>query len=189
MSANTKVRFVSNNEEKIAEARKILGSCGIEVIEFRKKIEELQSEDPVRLVRDKLLRAFKEIGRPLFVEHTGLHLVGLGGLPGGLTQIFWDKIQADRFAELFGKDANRQATARTSVAYCDGFKIHDFEGAIEGEIVSIPRGPRHFQWDCIFQPVGFSQTFAEMGDKKNDISMRRKALDKFSSYLGTVSQK
>ena len=31
-----------------------------------------------------------------------------------------------------------------------------------------------FQWDCVFQPHGYEQTFAEMGEEnKNSISMRR----------------
>lgn len=44
-------------------------------------------------------------------------------------------------------------------------------------------GPRDFQWDCIFIPDGESETFAEMGDRKNEISMRKKAFDKFKEYL------
>jgi XTP/dITP diphosphohydrolase len=183
VATHIEIRFVSNNEDKITEAKKILGD-EISVVESRRKIEELQTTDPSRLVRDKLLKAYRQIGRPLFVEHTGLHLDHLNGLPGGLTQIFWDALQADRFAELFGKLAsNHNATARTSIAYCDGRKVFEFEGAIVGEITVIPRGPRHFQWDCVFQPTGRSETFAEMGDKKNDISMRRIALEKLVAHL------
>ncbi|HIE1052061.1 TPA: non-canonical purine NTP pyrophosphatase, partial [Escherichia coli] len=47
----------------------------------------------------------------------------------------------------------------------------------------VPKGPRDFQWDCIFIPDGESETFAEMGDRKNEISMRKKAFDKFKEYL------
>jgi XTP/dITP diphosphohydrolase len=37
--------------------------------------------------------------------------------------------------------------------------------------------------DCVFQPAGYSETFAEMGDKKNSISMRRGALEKLAAHL------
>jgi XTP/dITP diphosphohydrolase len=110
-----------------------------------------------------------------------LYLDYLGGLPGGLTQIFWDTLEADRFARLFG--TTQSAKARTTIAYCDGMKIYKFEGEIEGQIVPVPRGPRDFQWDCVFQPNGETSTFAEMGVKKNEISMRRAALDKFAAHL------
>jgi XTP/dITP diphosphohydrolase len=181
--SHIEIRFVSNNKYKIAEAKKILGDRSISVRESNLKIEELQTTDRRRLVNDKLLKAYREIGRPLFVEHTGLYLAYLGGLPGGLTQIFWDTLQADRFAELFGKSPNNDAVARTSIGYCDGRKVYEFEGEISGQITAAPQGPRDFQWDSVFQPAGHSETFAEMGDKKNDISMRRIALEKLAVHL------
>ena len=50
--------------------------------------------------------------------------------------------------------------------------------------MSPPRVDHGFQWDCVFQPDGYTETFAEMGTaKKNEISMRRKALDKFAAFL------
>ena len=67
------------------------------------KIEELRTEDLRLLVSDKLLRAFKMIGKPVFVEHTGLFIRSLNGFPGGLTQTFWDKLQAAGFSELIGR--------------------------------------------------------------------------------------
>jgi XTP/dITP diphosphohydrolase len=61
--------------------------------------------------------------------------------------------------------------------------VHQFEGEVHGKISSEPRGSRDFQWDCIFIPDGEKLTFAEMGEKKNDISMRRRALEKFAEFL------
>src|ERR1700685_3708062 len=102
MSTKSEIRFVSSNRHKVAEAQEILGKQKIDVIAFSVKIEELQTTDTLKLVHDKVLRAFDEIRRPLFVEHTGLYLEHLHGLPGGLTQIFWDTLEADLFADLFG---------------------------------------------------------------------------------------
>jgi XTP/dITP diphosphohydrolase len=184
MPGHREIRFVSSNSHKIAEAKEILGAHKISVIASTLKIEELQTKDTARLVHDKVLKAFGQVGRPLFVEHTGLYLEHLNGLPGGLTQIFWDSLGADRFAELFGKLApNHNVIARTAIAYCDSKKIYDFEGEIAGQIVPEPRGKRDFQWDCVFQPNGEALTFAELGDKKNEISMRRLALDRLASHL------
>ncbi len=189
MQVHREIRFVSSNPHKIAEAEQILGAQNIKVVASEIKIEEIQTNDTASLVHDKVLKAFSKIGRPLFVEHTGLYLEHLNGLPGGLTQIFWDSLQADKFAELFGKLApNHNVIARTTIAYCDGQKIYDFHGEIEGEIVPDPRGKRDFQWDCVFQPKGEKLTFAEMGDKKNEISMRRIALDNFAAHLAKVLQ-
>jgi XTP/dITP diphosphohydrolase len=189
MTGHIELRFVTSNRHKIVEAQDILGRQGIEVIASDAKIHELQTVDTLALVEDKLLKAFDRVGRPLFVEHTGLYLTHLGGLPGGLTQIFWDTLQADRFAELFGKAAPiHEVVAKTMIGYCDGRNIRHFEGEIAGRIVESPRGPRDFQWDCVFQPEGERETFAEMGNRKNEISMRRAALDKFAQYVATASR-
>ena len=185
----TPLRFLSANNFKIKEAEVILGSVGVEVVPIRYKIEELQTTDTQRLVRDKALKAFAYTGRPLFVEHTGLYLAHLNGFPGGLTQVFWDTLQADRFAELFGNSSDTTVTAKTVVAYIDGQKCHIFEGEIDGSIAQKPRGSRDFQWDCVFIPAGYIETFAEMGAKKNEISMRRRAFDSLADFLKTCGGK
>lgn len=174
---------MSGNAHKITEVRRILTPVGVDIVPVSRKIEELQTEDVESLVRDKLAKAFDAIGRPLFVEHTGLYLNGLNGLPAGLTQIFWDKLHADRFADLVAGLGDAKVTAKTILGYCDGREIHLFEGAIEGTVPRKPAGPIDFQWDCVFVPDGGTQTFAEMGAGKDDISMRRKALDLFAAHL------
>lgn len=179
------LRFVSNNQCKITECQEILGQIGIEVMPIHLKIEEIQTEKTDDLIKDKLLKAFSKIRRPLFVEHTGLYLNHLNGFPGGLTQVFWDTLRADLFAELFGNTRDTSVEARTKVGYTDGKLIKFFEGRISGNIAKEPSGNRDFQWDCIFVPTGYSETFAELGDKKNEISMRRKALDEFSKFLSS----
>lgn len=178
------IRFISKNEDKIKEVKGILEKSGlIKVIAVEEEIEELQTEDTERLVKDKVLKAFNKIGRPLFVEHTGIYLNYMNQLPGGLTQIFWDKLQADKFAELFGTTSDTRVLAKTVIAYVDGKQFKMFTGEIAGKISEIPLGNRAFQWDCVFIPDGEILSFAELGDKKNEISMRRKALDDFSDFL------
>jgi XTP/dITP diphosphohydrolase len=177
------IRFLSSNVFKIREVEAILGRVGVHIVPASVKIEEIQTEDVRRLVRDKVLKAFDRIGRPVFVEHTGLHLPGLNGLPGGLTQIFWDRLQADSFVSLVKNLGSSLITAKTVIGYCDSQTIHYFEGEVSGTVADVPAGTRDFQWDCVFVPDGFSQTFAELGDKKNDVSMRRMALDKFAEFL------
>ena len=177
------IRFLTGNKFKIEEASLILKEAGVSVIPVNAKVEEIQTEETHSLVKDKALKAFEKIGRPLFVEHTGLYIDYLNGLPGGLTQIFWDKLQADKFTQLFGKEGENTLIAKTVIGFVDGKKFHIFEGSLKGYVPELPKGNREFQWDCVFVPEGENETFAEMGKKKNEISMRRKALDKFAAFL------
>ena len=177
------IHFLSNNPYKIAEVQAFFGPKDVHVVPTQLKIEELQTEDVEALVHDKVLKAFLKIGRPLFVEHTRLHLAALNGLPGGLAQIFWDRLGPELFAALVNGLPNQQVTAKTTIGYCDSRRIHYFEGEIKGTVPKAPAGNREFQWDCVFVPEETSITLAELGAKKNEISMRRKALDKFAAHL------
>lgn len=182
-----RIRFLSKNKHKIAEAEAILAPLGVEVIPVTVPIHEIQTHDMDLMVRDKVLRAFSQIGHRIFVEQTCLHLDALNRFPGGLTQPFWDALEADRFAELFGRENQRSVTAVTWIGYCDGRQVHHFQGEIKGTVAREPRGDRSFQWDCVFIPEGHDETFAEMGERKNEISMRRLALSRFAEHLKEAS--
>lgn len=172
--------FVSSNIYKINEVESILKSKNINIIPYQLKIKELQSLDMKEIIEKKIVEAFKIIGRPVIVEHTGLYMEDFDNFPGGLTQIFWDSLKENKFCKYF---SNMKVSAITIVAFCDGKKIEFFEGEIEGIIVNTPRGCPDFQWDCVFQPNGYTETFAEMGKIKNTISMRKSALDKLKRFL------
>lgn len=193
------IYFISSNTHKIREVEQILSAqfekLGYEVVGYDLEgIKEIQSKDLEEIVRDKALKAYKKLRRPLFVEHTGLQIEQIGDLPGGLTQIFWtsmgypfdakknpeaaNKQSCENFSKYF---PNKKTKAVTWVAYCDGRKIHTFEGSIQGTITDAPRGDSLFQWDPIFQPDGYDKTFAEIDpEEKNKISMRRRALECFA---------
>lgn len=54
---------------------------------------------------------------------------------------------------------------------------------MQGLIVQA-RGPAHFGWDPIFQPEGYSLTYAEMSPAvKNSISHRYKAINALQCFL------
>lgn len=177
------VRFVSGNEYKIQEITEIMQGTNVQIVPLKIKIEELQTCNVESLVKDKLMKAFSIIGRPLFVEHTGLYIEYLNNFPSGLTQIFWDSLKAEKFAEMIGGLPNTDVIAKTIIGYCDGKEVYYFEGEIKGKIIDTPRGNQAFQWDCVFVPDGYEETFAEMGDRKNQVSMRKKALEDFKKFL------
>ena len=71
------------------------------------------------------------------------------------------------------------------VCYADEFALQTelFDGACEGRILFAPRGQGGFGYDPLFVPVGFEQTFAELGeDVKNRVSHRSRALAKLKSW-------
>jgi XTP/dITP diphosphohydrolase len=174
------LRFVTKNEYKFSEFEKLFEGTGHRILQSTEIIDEIQTEDLESLVLDKLIKAYNKIRRPVFVHHTGLQLEKLAGLPNGLTEIFWERLQNERLCNLF---SDTSVIAVTLIAYCDGKSLKTFRGEARGKIAPTPRGPEGFQWDPIFIPEGFSETFAEMGDRKHAVSMRRLAINQFVAYL------
>jgi XTP/dITP diphosphohydrolase len=178
-----KIRFVFSDPDILGEAREILEPAGLEVVPCELQIEALRSEDMHSVVADKLLSAFRLIGKPVCVEHTGLFIGSLNDFPAGLTNVFWDRLLGDRFSRIIGHLDDPSAVARTLIGYCDGRKKYFFEGAVEGRIADHPAGDAAFGWDCVFIPEGQTRTFAELGPDKHRWSMRRRALDAFVAFL------
>lgn len=181
------IYFISANEHKIEEVKSFFASRSplknFTVDTANIKIDEIQHKDMEEIVKEKAVTAYKKLRRPVFVEQTGLLIKRFGDLPGGLTQVFWDSLHAEKFAEFFVSRDATEVIAKTIIAYCDGRTIRCFEGKTEGTIVE-PKQAENFQWDCVFQPGGSQKTFAEMDLlEKNTFSMREKALKKFADYL------
>ena len=92
-------------------------------------------------------------------------------------------------AEL-GENNNRNARFRTVIALIimndngQQATVEQFEGIVNGTIIRERRGGEGFGYDPIFQPEGYNETFAELGnDIKNTISHRARAVAKLATYL------
>jgi len=73
------------------------------------------------------------------------------------------------------------------VCYADEFEPQTFDGVCAGRIIFAPRGNNGFGYDPLFVPIGYEQTFAELGDEvKNQLSHRAKALAKLKDYFSKL---
>lgn len=176
------LRFVSQSETKIKEYRQLLHP--VEFVAIKTDIGEPVGRNHVEIVKAKVLAAFEQTRAAVFVDQTGLYLEAWQGLPGGLTDIFWQRLALSGFLKLLANESNRKAIAITTIGYCDGKKIHIFQGKIPGTIATEPRGEQTGQWDPVFIPAGETRTFAEMPDTERlQVSMRLTAATDFKNHL------
>ena len=193
-----KIFFVSKNRHKYEELKNIISkrkkviyeSLGsdLELIFHELKIRELQTDSFEKLVREKVLMAFKELQRPVLVEHTALYINAFNRLPGLQTKHFYEKLDAQGIIDYCIYKNDFKAEAITWLGFCDGKNIEIVEGRLKGRIVEKLKSAKDvFDWDCIFIPNiknnNNEKTFAEFENKKDEISMRKIAWETLENKL------
>ncbi|HEU5291067.1 MAG TPA: RdgB/HAM1 family non-canonical purine NTP pyrophosphatase [Cyclobacteriaceae bacterium] len=184
--------FATNNENKIAEIRAQLGSFFLlKKLEDAGCLEELpETQDTIEgNSRQKATYVFDRYNVPCFADDTGLEVEALHGEPGvhsaryaGEQKNSEDNIQL-LLARLNGSQ-NRKARFRTVITLAEADGISTFEGIVNGIILEEKRGTLGFGYDPVFQPNGFSKTFAEMSlTEKSKISHRAIAMNKLIQFL------
>ncbi|EUK19220.1 RdgB/HAM1 family non-canonical purine NTP pyrophosphatase [Commensalibacter papalotli (ex Servin-Garciduenas et al. 2014)] len=134
----------------------------------------------------KALAATQKSGLPSLADDSGFCINALNGDPG-IYSARWagpnkDYSMAMRtMYEKLGKSKDRSCyfISVLCLAFHDGVTF-EFEGKIDGKFIWPARGQNGHGYDPIFQPKGYSVTFAEMTEKeKNTISHRGLAFQQF----------
>jgi XTP/dITP diphosphohydrolase len=176
------VRFVSSNPHKYQEARVVLAGFGVHLRWTRRALPEPQADDLTAVVRSKL-QAVRRIPGVVLVEDSGLIIPGLRGFPGVYSSYALRTVGLDGVLRLL-RGRPRSAIFRTVAGVGRGSRRWLFTGETHGRITLRPRGRHGFGYDPIFQPLGSTETFAEIDlVRKNELSHRGRALRKVGMAL------
>ncbi|MEM1578349.1 MAG: XTP/dITP diphosphatase [Archaeoglobaceae archaeon] len=178
--------FITSNEGKFREAKEIAKVYSIEIEWLKREYEEPQGSSLEEIAFKSAQILSKEIKEPFFIEDSGLFIESLNGFPGPYSSYVFKTIGNKGIIKLMEGIKNRRAYFKAVVAYFDGFGIKIFEGSVHGEIALEIRGTKGFGFDPIF--LYGKKTFAEMGEEKNLVSHRRKALENFFRTIKNTSQ-
>lgn len=175
------IYFATGNREKVKEAQAIL-KIPIEIVEM--EIDEVQGLDSVFVITKKAEEAFKILQKPVIVDDVSVFIEALNGFPGPLIKFLREGIGNQGIIEILSSKNNRRATVQNAIGFHDGKKVHVFLGEVTGTIATEEKGSDGWGFDTIFIPEGEEKTYAEMGfEKKNQLSHRRRSLDKLKEYL------
>jgi XTP/dITP diphosphohydrolase len=187
-----KLVFATNNPNKLSEAEHILSSevqlltlqdigWQFELPETHETIEENAIEKA-----EFLYNRFKA---NCFSDDTGLEVEALNGAPGVYSARFAGPGKSYQenntlLLEKMKAITNRKARFKTVVVLILEGEKYLFEGIVKGIILEKPIGEQGFGYDPVFQPEGFSKSFAQMSlEEKNKISHRKIALKKLADFL------
>lgn len=188
--------FATNNRHKLEELQAILGnSIKLLTLNDIGCFDEIPEEQPTLEgnASQKSFYIFDRYGYNCFADDTGLEIEVLNGEPGVFSARYAGEEKSAeanirKVLAKMHKINNRKARFRTVISLIINGVETQFEGVVDGEILTEKRGTSGFGYDPIFQPDGFSLTFAEMNlDDKNKISHRGRAVEKLILFLQNYS--
>ena len=190
-----KLIFATNNPNKLAEIKSAVKS--FEVLGLKEMgIHEDIAETGTTLEENALIKSqyiFQKTGLNCFADDTGLEVKALNGSPGVYSARYAGPncSAVDNMGKLLNELENhddRSARFRTVISLILNGEKYYFEGEVMGDILSQKKGVDGFGYDPIFQPKGFSASFAEMSmTQKNEISHRGIAVKKLIQFLSDYS--
>jgi XTP/dITP diphosphohydrolase len=184
--------FATNNHHKLEEIQAILGNCiNLLSLEDIHCVEEIP-EDHQTLEENASQKAwyiFNKYKKNCFADDTGLEVDYLNGNPGVFSARYAGEEKNPQanieklLVELAGIK-NRKARFRTVISLIIDGNEMQFEGIVNGTILTEKHGSSGFGYDPVFLPDGYNQSFAEMSlSEKNKISHRARAFSKLIQYL------
>ncbi len=152
-----KVYFVSNSREKFDEIKRIADEQGggWEIAWKKTSLAEVQEDEENVLIRIKALEAFRQLRRPVLVEHTALKIDAFNELPGLHTNYFYSGMGCEKIVRFCRAEGNFKASVMSVFCLCDGRKYYIGTGTEEGKIVNFEGEidqKNGFGWDVIFIP-------------------------------------
>ncbi len=191
--AGNRLLVATHNAGKLAEIADLLQPFDVNVVSAADLGLPEPDETETTFVGNARIKAHagaKASGLPALADDSGMTVDALGGAPGVYTANWaetptgrdFDMAMGRVWAELetVSSSAPHLAQFRCTLvlAWPDGTDVV-CEGVMAGQIVWPGRGDLGHGFDPIFQPDGYSQTFAEMDRwEKNRISHRGRAFQK-----------
>jgi XTP/dITP diphosphohydrolase len=188
-----KLLFASHNLNKTQEIQSFLDDEW-ELL----NLHDLKLTDPIpetgeTLEENALLKArnlFDKFDKPCFADDSGLEVLALNGEPGVRSARYAgesknDHANMDLLLSKLIDHSDRSAHFKTVIAYIDqNSEEHLFTGLVKGTILTKKVGSQGFGYDPIFQPEGYTESFAQMGlEQKNKISHRTRAVNQLIQFL------
>lgn len=130
----------TGNSQKFGIGQTIMKEYGIELIQMPIDIDEIQGEDLEYVLRDKALKAYADIQKPLVISDDWWDIPALGGFPGAYMKSINHWFTPEDFIALMSDKTDRRIILHAHIAYTDGSDVHIFSNDEYGILIDQPRG-------------------------------------------------
>jgi XTP/dITP diphosphohydrolase len=182
------ILLATHNKGKLAEFALLLEPLGIAVISAAALSLPEPEETATSFAGNAQLKAVaaaKAANMPALADDSGISIAALDNGPGIFSARYAAGDYPAAFARIIAAAAEKnEFRARFTCALClaqpDG-STATYIGHADGTIAKAPSGDGGFGYDPIFTPLGYDQTYAELGGAKDKISHRAKAFEQLAA--------
>ncbi len=165
--------YMTTNRGKYLRVQKLGIENNLEIEEYVDEIDELEVSDVSEVSKDKAIKAYNKLLKPVFVEDSGFYINGYPNkknYPGTLVKRSGISTNIEQLLETMKEVENRDCEFISCVTYYDGEEIKQFISSSKGVLTTEIRGEitenaRSRLWQ-VFIPEGYEKTLAEMTDEE-----------------------
>jgi len=170
------ITFNTTNEAKLLNAVSVCAGYGIELIQSRNEVDEIQSNDPKKIALDKAEKIFILVNRPVVITDDSWALPGLNGFPGAYMHAMNEWLTPQNFLDLTRPLKDRRIIQTQHLVYKDKTTTKVFSRENVGKIIDESRGKSKFSHLTITVfPSDKELTVAEFFEADLDRSKRDSA--------------
>jgi XTP/dITP diphosphohydrolase len=134
------ILFCTGNNVKLRTAETICAKYGIKVTQIRLDIPEIQAPDGQTVARDKALRAFEALQKPVVIADDSWLIPGLKGFPGPYMKDVNGWLSEEDWLNLTKPLTDRSIILRQVIVYQDVHQQQLFHTDVEGTLLTDIRG-------------------------------------------------
>lgn len=185
----------TTNQGKVNDFKQLLEKEGIKVLSLRDLDDAIEVEETgTTFAENAILKAetfSRHYNQIVIADDSGLEIEALNGRPGVYSARYAGehKSDEDNIKKVLSEMEGVPFHARKAAFVCvlalaiPGKETKIFEGKCHGYITEQPKGTNGFGYDPIFYVPEKGKTMAELSlEEKNELSHRKKAIDKLKKY-------
>lgn len=165
------IYYITGNDSKFLTAKGYFEPLGVEIVQKKLDIPEIQSDSTQEIAADKANKAFLELKHSLIVNDSGWYITALHGFPAAYMKLVNHCFVAQDFLNLMQDKDNREVVLKQVVVAVDesGTKTI-FSHETKGQILREARGGGTNGFDQVAS-LTQGMTLAEERDRKKAIAL------------------
>jgi non-canonical purine NTP pyrophosphatase (RdgB/HAM1 family) len=175
-----KIFYITGNNYKFKNAKEYAKSFGIELVQKKLKITEIQSDSIEDIAKHKAEQAFKILKKPLVVSDSGWSIPSLKGFPGPYMRYINKWFEAEDFLKLMKGQKDKSVILEHVICAACSKGLKMFKKEIKGGFINKPRG-RGLPSDTVIKLGRCKNTIAEGDRPVEDSTLWKKVYQWFEA--------